>query len=378
MLQEVRIQSNFEVQSLQENSEITSATSCWKLPDVHKVLTGEGVVIAILDTGIDTFHEAFKEKLQQIRGLNFIDDKSAFSTPESGGNMAAFVAAGKGFTARHMGPIASGVAPNANLIICRVGNPYKWEYVIKALEKLIEIKADWEREHKKKKDQDPLKLQWGVDVVSMSFGGTDDTLTGKHRCKLQELIKKLSQLKVILVAAASNYGQTLFPANHPNVFSVGALNTFNKPAELNLADVYAPSVNIATPLVHTSDRVAKASGTACAAPAIAGLVALKIQFERNKHELLKDVNKDHYVQEILKGENIDFQEIKCMFKDMQIDVDRPHVLDPYNYFKIKCHLNIALHNIIAEEGKYSEMAILLISLNMWVFFSLTNYFQLGA
>ena len=53
--------------------------------------------------------------------------------------------------------------------------------------------------------------------------------------------------------------------------------------------------------------------------------------EKNKHELLKDVNKDFYVQEILRGENIHFYDMKTMFDDVA-DTKRPHVLDPYKYF----------------------------------------------
>ena len=353
----MEIPSDFKPQCFQESSEILSATSNWKLQNVHEVLAGEGVVIAILDTGIDTSHEAFKEKQNSIKGYNFVDDKKdTFSKPELHGNMVAFVAAGKGFTARHKKgggeitprPIPSGVAPNAKLIVCRVGNPYKWEYVIEALEKLIIIKKARKEEQKKPKEEQNSK-RWGVDIVSMSFGETHDVLTGDVRDKIQELIEELSFLGVILVAAAGNYGNikpTLFPANHPNVFSVGALNEHNKPAEMNPTggvDVYAPGVNIATPLVHNviRDGVEISNGTSCAAPAIAGLVALKIQFERNKHELLNNVSNDKYVQQILREKpKLRFLDMKMMFKDMQRDVDRPDVLDPYNYFKKECRLNI--------------------------------------
>ena len=155
----------------------------------------------------------------------------------------------------------------------------------------------------------------------MSFGMINDTLTAsakKDKDQMRHLIEKLFSLKVIIVAAAGNYGdnkQTLFPADHPNVFSVGALNIYNKPAALTPScdiDVYAPGTKIAAPLVHKDihDGMEITQGTSCATPAIAGLVALKIQFEKNRHELLKDVNKDFYVQEILRGENIHFQDVK--------------------------------------------------------------------
>ena len=253
------IYNDFQVHSFQETVH-ESATSHWRLENVHKVLTGEGVVIAVLDTGIDTYHKAFKEKSKQIKGYNFVPDgNSAFSKPEPHGSMAAFVAAGRGFTAKHkergeeIKPhpinIASRVAPNAKLVVCRVGTPYKAGHIIKALEKLIEVK---------KNEQNGPK-EWGVDIVSMSFGMINDTLIAlnmEDQNKIRYLIEELFFLKVIVVAAAGNYGDnkpTLFPANHPNVFSVGALNIHNKPAALTPScdiDVYAPGMKIAATLVH--------------------------------------------------------------------------------------------------------------------------------
>ena len=109
-----------------------SATSRWRLQNVHKVLTGEGVAIAVLDTGIDTGHEAFKCKLNDIREMNFVNECYGEYKPEPHGSMAAFVAAGRGFTAKHKEEgkkikplqdpneteIDHGVAPNVKSDIC--------------------------------------------------------------------------------------------------------------------------------------------------------------------------------------------------------------------------------------------------------------------
>ena len=345
--------TDFKPQSFE--GPFTSATSSWKLENVHEYLTGEGVVIAILDTGIDKDHEAFKEKFEQraIVEFNFVGDNvAAFSKPETHGTMAAFVAAGKGFTAMHKQrgeeiaprPIPSGIAPNAKLIICRVGTPYKVDHIIKALEYLIEMKK---MQQKKPKDEQNSS-DWGVDVISMSFGVINDIQTPTSKImidRIQRQIEELYILKVVVVASAGNYGDNrkiLFPANHESVFSVGALDEYNKLAKMNPSgdvNVYAPGIGIAAPLVHIPDGVEKTRGSSCATPAIAGLVALKIQFERDKCKLLKDTS-NHRVREILIGTNIDHFNMNQVFQDMRKDVKRPNVLDPYNYFKNNCRLNI--------------------------------------
>jgi hypothetical protein len=124
---------------------------------------------------------------------------------------------------------------------------------------------------------------------------------------------------------------------------VGALDEDNKPAKWNPSDVkvYAPGVNIAFPRGEY-DAMAMASGTSCAAPAIAGLVALKIQFEKNKKALLGNRDDDHDIKQVLGGSpKLRFSDMVEMFKKMVTEPrDKPRVLDPCNYFKKECRVDI--------------------------------------
>ena len=179
--------------------------------------------------------------------------------------MAAFIAGGRSF-----GIVPCGVAPNATLLICSVGASYSPTAVIKALEALIEIK----------KQGDDL------DIVSISFGMKYNANNENQRT-ITGLVSQLKQLNVILVAASGNYGKyqeaSLFPAILDEVICVGALNTKGYKSQSNMTlgiDVYAPGEFIPHPSVDTKSGAVHSTGSSCAAPAIAGLLALVVQFSR--------------------------------------------------------------------------------------------------
>ena len=188
-----------------------SATTCWELNKIHDKLNGEGVVIAIIDNGLNVKHEAFKTAFSEKRlmGYSFVPGKD-WKTPggkkRSHGTMAAFIAGGEAFN-----QVQSGVAPKSTLLICSIGDSYNSQAVIGALSALITFKENGS----------------AIDIISMSFGMEYDP-DDETQQTIRELIVRLKQLNVVMIACAGNYGKfkggVLFPARLDEVICVGALN----------------------------------------------------------------------------------------------------------------------------------------------------------
>lgn len=342
-----------------------SATSHWKLDKIHPKLDGHGITIAILDSGINRKHKAFTERFdqRQVNGKNFVDPVhtayTAWETSEIHGSMVAFIAGGKSFEAKIFGSgksvsqqsqmIPSGVAPGASLLICRVSEPFTSAAVADALDTLFQTNEKLTEKIQDEKELGPTEVQLkkptlAVDIICMSFGMNYEQNNENHK-KIRDRIRDLSRQGVICVAAAGNYGgdqsDALFPANMDNVISVGALNKDrtvkdSNPHVSDSVDVYAPGENVPAPLVDTENGVQYFSGSSCAAPAVAGLLALLLQFDRDKHKLLKCIPG---VDKILKRNHRDLIELKSkVFKKDMKRGDPSYILHPYEYFTDNCRV----------------------------------------
>ena len=101
-----------------------SALKCWDLQSLHNdfKINGKGVTIAILDSGVDVEHKAFRAACEngRLRGTNFVPgepEDSWRTNPGPHGSMAAFVAGGD-LVQDGIG----GVAPGAEILTCRVSD----------------------------------------------------------------------------------------------------------------------------------------------------------------------------------------------------------------------------------------------------------------
>ncbi len=160
-------------------------------------LTGEGIKVAVVDTGIDYTHKdlfGFGEDGKVVYGYDFLErDNEPMDTDGHGTLVAGIIAAdGK----------LKGVAPKAELVAYRIaseGSYVSTNDMIRALDRAVDD---------------------GIDVVNISLGL--DYVSEEIDKAVENLVKK----GVVVIAAAGNNGQTSktigSPASAPSAISVGA------------------------------------------------------------------------------------------------------------------------------------------------------------
>jgi thermitase len=234
----------------------TSTDKAWAitrgsiLPE-HK----NGVIVAVLDTGVDETHEDFqKNGVSKVKlGKSFVKgaDTSADDDPESHGTMVAGIVGAYGNNNK------IGIAG-----IC-------WDCPILAIKTMDKDgKADTEN------SAAGLREACGKEalVINMSFSNPSVNTV------MQKAVEDALEKGRTLVAAAGNSGNQAdeYPATYTNVISVGATDVKDKVWEKsNFGEnikIYAPGVKVFSTL--RDNKYDKASGTSLAAPHVAGAVAL--------------------------------------------------------------------------------------------------------
>jgi subtilisin family serine protease len=249
--------------SLAESTAQIGAPSAWQAG-----LTGSGIKVAVLDTGIDATHPDVAgqiEKAQDFSGSGDTADRFGHGT-----HVAATVAG----TGHGSGGREKGVAPGAKLLIGKVlddtGNGYE--------SSIIE------------------GMQWAVDsgarVVNMSLGGEPTDGTDPMAAAVNALSARSGALFVV---AAGNEGATSTvgtPGSADAALTVGAVDAADQLAEFSSRgpragdsglkpEITAPGVDIVaaraagTTMGDPVDALyTSASGTSMATPHVAGAAAI--------------------------------------------------------------------------------------------------------
>jgi len=213
---------------------------------------GDGIKIAIIDTGIDEDHPDLDDNI--MGGVNFVS-KPSWRTPDPnkwdddnghGTHVAGIIAAEDNDTG------VVGVAPGADLyalkVLDRTGSGYVSDVV--------------------------MAIQWAtendIQVINMSLGGAATDLLWAA-CWLAYELDGL-----ILVAAAGNGGSVIYPAAYESVIAVSATNSADELAWFSSAgsevELAAPGVDIYS--TYKGGGYDTLSGTSMACPHVAGTVAL--------------------------------------------------------------------------------------------------------
>ncbi|TCL39259.1 major intracellular serine protease [Anaerospora hongkongensis] len=302
----------FEVNEIMENTEkIPEGIQLMKAPAVwDESKRGQGVVVAILDTGCQVNHPDLKDRI--IGGRNFTTDD--FEHPDTyndynghGTHVAGTIAASE----NAQGLV--GMAPQVSLLILKVLDRYGnggYENLIKA----IDYALAW---------QGPAGQK--VRIMSMSLGGdTDDPA-------LHAAIVKAVDSGVLVVCAAGNTGQVecQYPGGYNEVVGVGAVDLQKKLAPFSTMnkeiDVVAPGVDIIS--TYPDNRYASLSGTSMATPHVAGAAALIInQCEKDFERTLTE--SEIYAQLCKRTSALGYKKIKEGNGFLDLTVGYQIVLNP--------------------------------------------------
>ncbi len=261
-----------------ENIAQIKAPDVWSLKDGKGLaVTGSGIKIAILDTGIDYSHPDLGGCVGincKVRlGQSFVEGKPAddFMDRNGHGTHVAGIASANG--------ALKGVAPDATLYAFKVlddSGSGQDSGIIAALEKAVNP------------DGDP-GTDDGADVINLSLGGV-----GAANSPLSEAANAAMTAGVVVVVASGNEGPNYrtigSPGNAEKVLTVGAVDQQGVVAYFSSRgpiggksyvkpEVLAPGVNINS--LKPGNGYAVMSGTSMAAPHVAGAAALMLQLHPN-------------------------------------------------------------------------------------------------
>jgi subtilisin family serine protease len=245
--------------------------------DIRSSLTGKGIKIGVLDTGIDSKHPDLKVSggvcvLQADCTMGYTDDNG------HGTHVAGVIAA----VNNDIGTV--GVAPGAEL------------FAIKALDSTgggttttILSGIEW-------------AIKNDIDLVNMSITTKDNDVA------LKTMIDRAYESGVLIVGAAGNNGTTngtednvLYPAKYSSVIAVGAINDKEQRVSTSATgkelELMAPGYNIYSTVPLNADifdgnrdGYAYMTGTSMAVPYVTGIIALyKEQFPYYTNQQLRNL-----------------------------------------------------------------------------------------
>ncbi|WP_230500606.1 S8 family peptidase [Sutcliffiella rhizosphaerae] len=252
------LKKNPNIEFVEENVEVfaSAQTVPWGIPHIKantahaQGVTGSGVRVAVLDTGIDANHV----DLNVRGGASFI---SGESNPYQDGNGHGTHVAGT-VAALNNSTGVLGVAYNADLYAVKVLNS-SGSGTLSGIAQGIE----W-------------SISNGMHVINMSLGASSGSTA------LQRACDNAYARGIVVIAAAGNSGaignqNTIgYPARYSSVIAVGAVSSNNTRASFssvgNELEVMAPGVSILS--TTPGNNYASFNGTSMAAPHVAGAAAL--------------------------------------------------------------------------------------------------------
>jgi serine protease AprX len=266
-------------------------------------LTGAGVTIAIVDTGVDNQHvDLSGNKVTGWR--DFVNGNEAPYDDQGHGTHVASIAAGTGEANNRY----TGVAPEASIVGVKVldrNGSGSMTQIMEGIEWLID-------------QRDNLNIQ----VANLSLGSTESS---DGRDALSQVVNAAVDHGITVVVAAGNSGPNRYtigtPAAAARAITVGSmadvgqggffLNDYSSRGPTadgrTKPDIVAPGYEMTAARVNSRTGYATFSGTSMAAPYVAGTVALMLEAQEDlTPEQIKSILEETAEDWGQEGKNIDY------------------------------------------------------------------------
>jgi hypothetical protein len=261
-----------EVLSIQDSLQKYGwSITAFDLPAVWAKSKGEGVRVAVLDTGVDLDHPDLAPNL--VQGFNFVSPgKEPWDDNQHGTHVAGIIAASN----NEIGMV--GVAPESKIIPVKVLNK-------SGNGNLVDVAKG---------------IRWAVDegradMICMSLGSPNPVQ------EVRKAVQYALSKKVVCFVAAGNAGITkevYYPANYPETIAIGSIDenlsrsSFSNTGD-NL-DFMAPGGRIFSTV--PDNWYAVLSGTSMAAPFATGVAALVLSYVRSNGISKRLESNEDYIQ----------------------------------------------------------------------------------
>jgi len=245
-------------------------------------LMGEGITVAIIDTGVSPHSDLIKPQNRIVGFKDFVNNRNNPYDDNGHGTHVAGIIGSNGYSSN--GKYA-GIAPKANILAVKAldeNGSGDTSAVVSALQWIIDTKDDY-----------------NTKIVNISLGSP---ATSSYKSDpLVSAVDEAIKAGLTVVVAAGNSGPSsktiLSPGNSPSAITVGAVDD-NKTPELdddfiapfssrgptkegiNKPDVVAPGVDIMSLSNSSLNGYVSLSGTSMATPMVAGASALL--YNKNK------------------------------------------------------------------------------------------------
>ncbi len=224
---------------------------------LHGIVTGKGVKVALIDTGVDAAHPALAGKIVErndVTGKGF--------TADVHGTLLAGIIAGE----PKDGAGIAGIAPGAEILAIKACQPQTPQAAAAQC---------WSRTLARGLD---LAIEKKAAVINMSLGGPG----GVEDKLLKRMVDEAVGRGAFLVAAAGNDGAKAkpgFPAALPNVVAVTAVDSkdqlYPSATQGDFVALSAPGVEIVS--TSPGGKLLVSSGTSLATAFVSGTAALALQ-----------------------------------------------------------------------------------------------------